>query len=76
MVEASELAGRLTCSSAAAEEALGSWYDERRFDDEDSLRLCANDRGFAGPGTPEPGEASRSRNESRECPLLVGVSST
>lgn len=38
--------------------------------------LCENRLGLAGPRLLGPGEASRSRKESLECPVLVGVSST
>lgn len=77
-LEARELAGRLGSVSSILEEALGGWKEARRFE-EDAVELWAASRGFCNiPPCCEGGrgEASRSRNDSRECPVLVGVSST
>jgi hypothetical protein len=76
-VDASELAGR-PGRSPAAEVALGGCSEDRLFDASDATDDWADKRGLPndcceyGPGV----VARRSRNERRECPVLVGVSST
>lgn len=77
--EARELAGRLVSASSILEVDLGGWKEARRFEDVDAAEFWADSRGFCS--TPPcceggRGDASRSRNDSRECPVLVGVSLT
>lgn len=74
-VEARELAGLLSRVSSIAEAALGGWNEERRFEGPEAVDFWVISRGCWILGTGDAA-ASRSRNESRECPVLVGVSST